>query len=109
MRSRSTRFNPVRRAFEARESDIVCADRDETAVSNLQLTMQLDKQFGLAAVLGAITSAAQYEDHGMLPLQFRKLAARGSVVSEFIVRKERAGYDIGSHSKSSLPSGTSRG
>jgi transcriptional regulator with GAF, ATPase, and Fis domain len=35
--------------------------------------------------------------HGMLTLQFRGLAAFGSMVSKFVVGKERPGHDIGSH------------
>jgi len=52
------------------QSDIVCADRDETAICNFQLTVQLDKEFCLPTVFGAVTSAAEYENHGMLTLQF---------------------------------------
>ena len=51
----------------------------------------------MQAVLGAIASPAEYENHGMLTLQFRELAAFGSMVSKFVVGKERPGHDIGSH------------
>ena len=40
---------------------------------------------------------AEYENHRMLTLQFRELAAFGSMVSKFVVGKERPGHDIGSH------------
>jgi hypothetical protein len=61
--------------------------------------MQFDKEFGLPAVLGTKTSAAEYENHRMLTLQLRKLTAFGSMVSQFVVRKERAGDNVGSHIK----------
>jgi hypothetical protein len=57
----------------------------------------LDEEFCLPPVLGAISSATEHENHGMLSLQFRELATFGGVVSEFVVRKEGAGPNIGSH------------
>ena len=58
-------------AVLVRQSDIVGADRDQTAISNFHLTVQLDQEFGLPAVLGTKTSAAEYQNHGMRALQFR--------------------------------------
>jgi len=80
-----------------RNGDIVGAYRHETAISDFQLTMQLDEEFCLPAVLGAITSAAEYKNHGMLTLQFRELTTFGRMVGELVVREERAGHNIGSH------------
>ena len=46
--------------------DVVGADRGEPAIADLELTMELEKPFGLAAVLRAETSAAEDENHRML-------------------------------------------
>ena len=59
--------------------------------------MELDQQFGLPAVLGAITSSAEYEHHRLLTLQFRETAPRGGVVCEFVVGEKRTGPDVMSH------------
>jgi hypothetical protein len=70
--------------------------------------VKLDEELRLPAVLGTKASTAEYENHGMLPLQLRELAAFGGVVSEFVVGKERAGNDIGSHVRSSFSIGCVR-
>jgi hypothetical protein len=64
--------------------------------------MQLDEEFCLPAVLGAIPSAAEYENHGMLTLQLGELTAFCSMVGEFVIGEKRAGHNIGSHNKGSL-------
>jgi hypothetical protein len=56
-------------AIFIRLCDIVGADRDEPAIGNLELTMELNESCGLPAVLGAETSAAEDENHRMLSLQ----------------------------------------
>src|SRR5258708_29961682 len=63
--------------------------------------MEFDEPFGLAAVLGAETSAAQDENHGMWSLQFGELAAFRGVVGKLIVGEDRAWNDVGSHGKTS--------
>src|SRR6266481_8442143 len=60
-------------AIFTRLSDIVGANGDKPAIGNLQLTIELDKQFCLPAVLGAETTATEDENHGMLSLQFGEL------------------------------------
>src|SRR5208282_646539 len=50
--------------------DVVCANRDQPAIANLDLTMEFNKPFSLPAVLGAETSAAEDQNHGLLSLQF---------------------------------------
>jgi hypothetical protein len=77
--------------------DVVSADGNETAVSDFELTMQVDQQLGLSAVLGTIASTAKYEDHGMLALQFGKPAAFGGMIREFVIRKTCPGHDVRSH------------
>ena len=53
-------------AIFVRLRDAVGADRDEPAIADLELTMELEQSFGLAAVLRAETSAAEDENHRML-------------------------------------------
>ncbi len=67
-------------AIFVRLGDIVGADRDKPAIGDLELTMELNKSFSLPAVLGAETSAAEDENHGMWPLQFGELPAFRGVV-----------------------------
>ena len=55
-------------AIFIRLDDIVGADRDKSAVANLELTMKSDKPFVHPAILGAITSAAEDQNHWVLPL-----------------------------------------
>src|ERR1700739_2408572 len=85
-----------------RFGDVVGAYGDETAIGDLDLAMELHKPFGLAAVLGAETSAAEGENHGMWSLQFGKLAVFRGVVGKLIVREGRAWDDVGSHGKTSI-------
>jgi hypothetical protein len=47
--------------------------------------MELSEQFSLAAVLGAITSAAEDENHGMRSLEFGELAAFCGVVGKLVI------------------------
>jgi hypothetical protein len=77
-------------AIFIRLSDVVGADGDEAAIGNLDLAMELNEQFRLAAVLGAETSAAEHENHGMLRLQFGELAALAGVVGKLIVGEDGA-------------------
>jgi hypothetical protein len=62
--------------------------------------MEFDKPFGLPAVLGAETSAAEDEDHRMLSLQFRELPVFRGVVRKLVVGKDSPWNDVGSHMKS---------
>ena len=80
-----------------RQRDVIGADRHQAAIPNLQLTMQLNEQLSLSPVLGAIPSAAEHKNQGMLTLQRRELAALRSMIGEFVVGKDRAGHNIGSH------------
>jgi hypothetical protein len=57
-------------AMFVRLSDVVRADRNKSAIAYLELAMQLDEPFGLPAVLWAVASAAEDQNHRMLSLQF---------------------------------------
>ena len=61
--------------------------------------MELNKPFSLPAVLGAETSAAEDENHGMLSLQFGELPAFRGVVGKLIVGKDRPWNNVRSHSE----------
>jgi hypothetical protein len=72
-------------AIFTRLSDIVGANGDKPAIGNLEFTMEFNKPFGLPAVLGAKTSAAEGENHGMWSLQIGELPAFRGVVGKLIV------------------------
>jgi hypothetical protein len=64
-------------AIFIRFGDIVGANRDEAAIGDLKLTMELNKPFSLSAVLGAEASAAEDENRRMLSCSsdsFRRFA-----------------------------------
>ena len=88
-------------AIFTRLSDIVGIDCDTPAIGNLELTMELNTPFSLPAVLGAETSAAEDENHGMLSLQFGEPSAFRGVVGKLIVGEDSSGNDVGSHRESS--------
>jgi hypothetical protein len=73
------------------------ADRDQTTVSNFHLGVEVNQEFGLAAVFRTKSSAAEHQNHRMLALQLRKLAALRSVICQFVIGEERTGNNVGSH------------
>jgi hypothetical protein len=52
-------------AIFIRLDDVVGANRDHPAIADLNLTMKLNKPFMLPAVLRAVPSAAEDENHGI--------------------------------------------
>jgi hypothetical protein len=84
-------------AVFVRLGDVVGADGNEAAVRDFKFAMELHEAFGLAAVLGAKATAAEDENHGMLALQFGEFAALRGVIGKFVVRKDGARNDVGSH------------
>jgi hypothetical protein len=52
-----------------RLDDAVGAYCDEPAIADLELAMEVNKAFGLSAVLGTVASTAEDENHRMLSLQ----------------------------------------
>src|SRR5258708_20836695 len=64
--------------------------------------MKLDQPFSLSAVLGAETSPAEDENHGMLSLQPRKLSAFRRVVRKLIVGEHGPWNNVRLHRKSSI-------
>jgi hypothetical protein len=74
-------------AIFIRLSDIVGANCDKPTIGNLELTMEFNQPFSLAAVLGTETSAAEDKNHWILSLQFGELPAFRGVVGELIVGK----------------------
>jgi hypothetical protein len=59
--------------------------------------MELNKPFSLTAVLGAETTAAEDENHWMLPLQFGELPTFRGVIGKLIVGEDRPGNNVRSH------------
>ena len=60
-------------AIFIRLGDVVGADRDQPAIANLHLTMELQQPFSLPAVFWAEAAAAEDENHGILSLQLGEL------------------------------------
>src|ERR1700685_3121292 len=88
--------------------DIIGADCDHPAISNLELAMELNKPFSLPAVLGTETSAAQHQNHWMLSLEFGELPAFGSVIGKLVVGEDNPWNNVRSHVKSSTDKGAAR-
>jgi len=88
-------------AIFTRLSNIVGANRDEPAIPNLELTMELDQPLSLPAVLGSVTSAAEDEDQWILSLQFGELPVFRGVVGKLVVGEDGPGNNVRSHMKSS--------
>ncbi len=91
------RMRPHPGAIFIRLRDIVGADGDQPAIGNFELAMECNQPFGLAAVLGTETSAAEHQDHRVRPLQFRELAASRGMVGQLIVGEECAWNNVGPH------------
>jgi hypothetical protein len=85
-----------------RLTDIVGAYRDKPAVANLELAMELNKPFSLPAILGAETSAAEDENHGMLSLQVGELPVFRGVVGKLIVGEDSPWNNFSSQAEPSL-------
>jgi hypothetical protein len=62
--------------------------------------MEFDKPFGLAAILGAKSSAAEDENHGMWSLQFGELAAFRGMVRKLIIGEQSPWNNVSSHGNS---------
>ena len=60
--------------------DVVGADRNQPAITNLHLAVKLDKSLSLPTILRAEAAAAQYDDHRILSLQLGELPAFRRVV-----------------------------
>jgi len=78
-------------------ADIVGANGDKPAISNLELTMELNEQFRLPPVLGAETSPAEDENHRVLSLQFGELPALRGMIGKLIVGKGSPRNNVRSH------------
>jgi hypothetical protein len=89
-------------AIFVRLGDVVGADRDQPAIANLHLTMELQQTFGLPAVFWAEGAAAKDEHHGILPLQLGEFSMFRGMVAELIVGENGSGHHVGSHVKSSI-------
>jgi hypothetical protein len=88
-------------AIFIRLGDIVGADCDQPAIGNLEFMMELNQPFRLAAVLGSVTPAAEYENQGVVSLQVGELPVFRGVVGKFIVGKDSPWNDVRAHKKSS--------
>src|SRR5205085_2584975 len=80
---------------------VVGTDGDEAGVTDLHLAVKLDQTLGLALVPRTESSPAKHQDHGISPLQVRKLATFARVVGQLIIGKYRTSYNVRSHRISS--------
>ena len=62
--------------------------------------MELNKPFMLPAVLGAVTTTAQDENHRILSLQFGKLSAFSGMRGKLIVGEDSPWNNVRPHMKS---------
>jgi hypothetical protein len=80
-----------------RLGDVVGAYRDEAAIADLELAVQLDEPFGLPPLLRTEAPATENEDHGIWALQLGERTAFRGVVGELVVGEDRTRNDVGSH------------
>ena len=80
-----------------RLGDVVGTDGNKSAITNLELTMELNQALVLPAVLGTEAAAAEHENHRMLPLHFGKPPALAGMVGKLIIREDGSWDDVGSH------------
>src|ERR1700687_3327677 len=88
-------------AVVIRRKHVVGTDGDKAGVTDLHLAVKLDQTFGLALIPGAESSPTKHQDHGIWPLQLRKLATFARVIGQLIIGKYRASCNVRSHETSS--------
>src|ERR1700732_5009163 len=88
-------------AVVIRREHVVGTDGDEAGVTDLHLAVKLHQTLGLAQIPRAESSATKHQDHGILPLQVRKVATFARVIGQLIIGKYRASYNVRSHKASS--------
>jgi hypothetical protein len=86
-------------AIFIRLGDVVGADCNQSAIADLDLTMELNKPFSLPTVFGAVPSATEDENHRMLSLQLGELPALRGVVGQFVVREDSPWNNVRAHLK----------
>src|SRR6266851_2040989 len=80
-----------------RRKHVVGTDRDQPAVADFHLAIQLDQTLGLAQILRTVSSPAKNQNHRIRTLQVRKLATFTGVIGQLIIGKYCASYDVRSH------------
>src|SRR6266404_9169304 len=76
---------------------VVGTDGDEPGVTDFHLVVKLDQTLGLAPILWAESSPAEHQDHGIWPLQLRKLAVFACLIGQLIIGKFCASHNVRSH------------
>src|SRR6267154_3121443 len=87
-------------AVVIRRKHVVGTDGDEAGVTDLHLAVKLHQTLGLALVPRAESSPAKHQNHGIWPLQVRKLATFARVIGQLIIGKYRTSYNVRSHKTS---------
>jgi hypothetical protein len=77
--------------------NVVGADRDEAAVANLHLVVEIKKSLVLLAILGAVPAAAEDKHHRALALQSRELPTLRGMVGELVVGEDGPRNYVMSH------------
>jgi hypothetical protein len=80
-----------------RQKHVVGTDGDEPGVTDFHLVVKLDQTFGLAPILWAVSSPAEHQNHGIWPLQIRKLAVFARLIGQLIIGEYCASYNVRSH------------
>ncbi len=88
-------------AIFVRLDDVVGADCDKAAIANLHLTVEFKKPFGLSAVLGAITTATEDENHRILFLEFGEPPVCRGMVGKLVVGEDSPRDHVVSHRNTS--------
>ena len=78
-----------------RLEQVVGRDRDETAVADLHLAVELQEPFVLPPVLRTEAAAGEHQHQRIVALQLRERAVLAAVVGELVVGKDGAGDDVG--------------
>src|SRR5260370_12772685 len=89
-------------AVVIRRKQVVGTDGDEAGITDLHLAIKLDQTLGLSLIPGTESSPAKHQDHGIWPLQVRKLAMFAGVIGQLVIGEYRARYNVCSHKSSSF-------
>src|SRR5271156_1450521 len=77
--------SPYSATIFVRLGDVVGADRDQPAIANLHLAMELQQTFCLTAIFWTEAATTKDQHHRMLSLQLGELSMLRGMVTKFVV------------------------